>query len=175
MDVRLEASLYIIAMVILVCLHLFVCLSVIMSQKTHAYHRMKDNVPEDVKQRRLREVISQFHSIVAARSARLVGSEQLVLVKGVRTLSLSLSLSLSLFPFFLHFLSSSPFTSQRSKRSSDEFIGLTDGNIKCVFPDKPVSCDLSHDFCHLSHDSLPPNTNTVSVAPGDYVVVKVRG
>ena len=56
---------------------------------------MKDDVPDEVKQRRLREVISLFHSTVAMCSERMIGSEQLLLVKGVGALSLSLSLSLS--------------------------------------------------------------------------------
>ena len=49
---------------------------------------MQDDVPKDVKHRRLREVISTFHSIAAARNQRFIGTEQLVLVEGVR-LSLS--------------------------------------------------------------------------------------
>ena len=69
---------------------------------------MKDDVPDEVKQRRLREVISLFHSTVAVCSERMIGSEQLLLVKGVGTLSLSLSLSHSAPPLSFSFSSSTP-------------------------------------------------------------------
>ena len=52
-------------------------------QKTHAYHTMKDDVPEDVKKRRLQEIIATFYSFVGERNRRLVGTTQLVLVEGV--------------------------------------------------------------------------------------------
>ena len=44
---------------------------------------MIDDVPEEVKMRRLREVIALFHSLVAVSSQRWIGTEQLVMVKGV--------------------------------------------------------------------------------------------
>ena len=55
-----------------------------LQQKTHAYHQMKDDVPEDVKKRRLQEIIATFYSFVGGRNKRLVGTHQLVLVEGVR-------------------------------------------------------------------------------------------
>ena len=53
-------------------------------QKTHAYHKMKDDVPEEVKQRRLREIIQLSRVGMAEMNAKQVGSHQLVLIEGVR-------------------------------------------------------------------------------------------
>lgn len=52
-------------------------------QKTHAYHRMKDDVPEEIKKARLKEIIDTFYSIAGTRNQRFIGSEQLVLVEKV--------------------------------------------------------------------------------------------
>ncbi|KAJ8026791.1 CDK5 regulatory subunit-associated protein 1 [Holothuria leucospilota] len=53
-----------------------------MRQKTHAYHKMADNVPEEVKQRRLQEVISVFRENVTEVNRAQIGETQLVLVEG---------------------------------------------------------------------------------------------
>lgn len=52
-------------------------------QKTHAYHRLQDDVPAEVKQRRLEELISVFREEATKLNAALIGSTQLVLVEGV--------------------------------------------------------------------------------------------
>jgi tRNA A37 methylthiotransferase MiaB len=54
-----------------------------MREKTHAHRRLDDDVPESVKQGRLREVIDEFN--VGAREANEedVGKEHLVLVEGL--------------------------------------------------------------------------------------------
>ncbi|XP_064404883.1 mitochondrial tRNA methylthiotransferase CDK5RAP1-like [Halichondria panicea] len=106
-----------------------------MRKKTHAYHRMTDDVPEEVKKARLQELITTFHSIAAVRNQRFIGSEQLVLVE------------------------------KTSKRSSTDFAGRIDGNIKVVFPIKDVPCHMA------SHDS---HTRQVKIKPGDYVHVKIN-
>lgn len=54
-------------------------------QKTHAYHRLQDDVPAEVKQRRLQELIDVFREEAARVNESLVGSTQLVLVEGVST------------------------------------------------------------------------------------------
>lgn len=56
----------------------FVCL-----QKTRAYHRLQDDVPADVKQRRLQELIAVFREEAARANEAMVGQSQLVLVEGV--------------------------------------------------------------------------------------------
>lgn len=53
------------------------------SQKTHAYHRMEDSVPTEVKGRRLKEIVEMFYTTASRTSLRFVGSEQLVLVEKV--------------------------------------------------------------------------------------------
>ncbi|NWV93002.1 CK5P1 protein, partial [Machaerirhynchus nigripectus] len=76
-----------------------------MRQKTRAHHRLQDDVPADVKKRRLEQLIATFREEAARANAALVGQAQLVLVEGP------------------------------SKRSASELCGRNDGNIKVIFPD----------------------------------------
>ncbi|XP_036387112.1 CDK5 regulatory subunit-associated protein 1 [Megalops cyprinoides] len=76
-----------------------------MRKKTHAFHRLQDDVPAEVKQRRLEELTTVFRGEAAKLNASLIGSTQLVLVEGV------------------------------SKRSTQELCGRNDGNLKVIFPD----------------------------------------
>ncbi|PKK18812.1 CDK5 regulatory subunit associated protein 1 [Columba livia] len=76
-----------------------------MRQKTRAYHRLQDDVPADVKKRRLEELITVFREEAARAHRAMVGQAQLVLVEGP------------------------------SKRSASELCGRNDGNIKVIFPD----------------------------------------
>ncbi|XP_053723752.1 CDK5 regulatory subunit-associated protein 1 isoform X1 [Synchiropus splendidus] len=75
-----------------------------MRAKTHASHRLQDDVPAEVKRRRLEECISLFREEAAKVNAALIGSTQLILVEG------------------------------ESKRSSKDLCGRTDGNMKVIFP-----------------------------------------
>jgi len=84
-----------------------------MRKKTHAYHRMTDSVPEEVKKRRLNELVSTFYSTAAVRNQRFIGTHQLVLVEGF------------------------------SKRSNNDLAGRTDGGIKVIFPCTKVPCDFT--------------------------------
>ncbi|XP_042743393.1 mitochondrial tRNA methylthiotransferase CDK5RAP1 [Lagopus leucura] len=76
-----------------------------MRQKTRASHRLQDDVPADVKRRRLEELIAVFREEAARANEAMVGQAQLVLVEGP------------------------------SKRSASELCGRNDGNIKVIFPD----------------------------------------
>ncbi|XP_062360851.1 mitochondrial tRNA methylthiotransferase CDK5RAP1 [Cinclus cinclus] len=76
-----------------------------MRQKTRAHHRLQDDVPADVKKRRLEQLIATFREEASRANAALVGQVQLVLVEGP------------------------------SKRSASELCGRNDGNIKVIFPD----------------------------------------
>lgn len=49
---------------------------------THAHRRMADDVPNEIKQTRLREIIATFHTGAESRLAKLVGVPQLVLIDG---------------------------------------------------------------------------------------------
>ncbi|XP_037107529.1 CDK5 regulatory subunit-associated protein 1 [Syngnathus acus] len=80
-----------------------------MRKKTHAFHNLEDDVPADVKQRRLQECISVFRREAARLNATLIGSTQLVLVEG------------------------------ESKRSAKELCGRTDGNMRVNFPREDVA------------------------------------
>ncbi|TYJ14272.1 hypothetical protein E1A91_A10G106600v1 [Gossypium mustelinum] len=51
-------------------------------QKTHAHRNYSDDVPEEVKQRRLSELIKAFHETTCQRYDSQVGTIQLVLVEG---------------------------------------------------------------------------------------------
>ncbi|XP_037771680.1 mitochondrial tRNA methylthiotransferase CDK5RAP1 isoform X5 [Chelonia mydas] len=76
-----------------------------MRQKTRAYHRLHDDVPAEVKRRRLEELISVFREEATRANGAMVGRSQLVLVEGP------------------------------SKRSAAQLCGRNDGNIRVVFPD----------------------------------------
>uniref|UniRef100_F6TGF1 Mitochondrial tRNA methylthiotransferase CDK5RAP1 n=1 Tax=Monodelphis domestica TaxID=13616 RepID=F6TGF1_MONDO len=76
-----------------------------MRQKTRAYHRLQDDVPEEVKQRRLAELIAAFREGATEANMAMVGHMQLILVEGP------------------------------SKRSTTELCGRNDGNIRVIFPD----------------------------------------
>ncbi|XP_043351730.1 mitochondrial tRNA methylthiotransferase CDK5RAP1 isoform X3 [Dermochelys coriacea] len=53
-----------------------------MRQKTRAYHRLQDDVPVEVKRRRLEELISVFRAEATRANGAMVGRSQLVLVEG---------------------------------------------------------------------------------------------
>uniref|UniRef100_A0A096LYP5 Mitochondrial tRNA methylthiotransferase CDK5RAP1 n=1 Tax=Poecilia formosa TaxID=48698 RepID=A0A096LYP5_POEFO len=80
-----------------------------MRKKTHAFHRLQDNVAPQVKQRRLEECISVFREEAERVNSAVVGSTQLVLVEG------------------------------ESKRSAEDLCGRTDGNMKVIFPKEDVA------------------------------------
>ncbi|XP_061217344.1 mitochondrial tRNA methylthiotransferase CDK5RAP1 isoform X2 [Neopsephotus bourkii] len=77
-------------------------------RETRAFHRLQDDVPAEVKQRRLQELITVFREEAARANEAMVGQCQLVLVEGP------------------------------SKRSALELCGRNDGNIKVIFPDAEV-------------------------------------
>ncbi|XP_060714001.1 CDK5 regulatory subunit-associated protein 1 [Tachysurus vachellii] len=79
-----------------------------MRKKTHSYHRLHDNVPVEVKKRRLEELISVFREEAFKLNTALIGSTQLVLVEG------------------------------ESKRSPEDLCGRNDGNVKVNFPGKDL-------------------------------------
>ncbi|XP_012694002.1 CDK5 regulatory subunit-associated protein 1 [Clupea harengus] len=79
-----------------------------MRTKTRAYHRLQDDVPAEVKQRRLQELIAVFREEAAGVNGSLIGSTQLILVEG------------------------------ESKRSAQELSGRSDGNVKVIFPKQEV-------------------------------------
>jgi MiaB/RimO family radical SAM methylthiotransferase len=79
-----------------------------MREKTNAHRKLQDDVPEQVKQRRLREVIDTFNAGARVSNDEEVGREHLVLIDGL------------------------------SKKSTKEWIGRTDTNKKVVFARTPI-------------------------------------
>jgi tRNA A37 methylthiotransferase MiaB len=75
--------------------------------RTHAAHTLEDDVPAEVKQRRLQEIIACFRSNVQLRNEREeLGRLRLVLVEG---------------------------PSSKSSSTKPTLTGRTDGNKRCVF------------------------------------------
>jgi tRNA A37 methylthiotransferase MiaB len=89
----------------LVCLQAFM-FAYSERSKTHASHTMADDVPEEVKLRRLQEVIDAFRETGEAASKSLIGSEHVVLVEG---------------------------ESKRSTKESPQMSGRNDNNKICVW------------------------------------------
>ncbi|MBN3321646.1 CK5P1 protein, partial [Atractosteus spatula] len=87
-----------------------------MRQKTHASHRLQDDVPLEVKQRRLEELITVFREEASKVNAGLIRSAQLVLVEG------------------------------ESKRSATELCGRNEGNLKVIFPRQEVPTNPSSPY-----------------------------
>ncbi|KAJ2745903.1 hypothetical protein GGI20_001782 [Coemansia sp. BCRC 34301] len=54
-----------------------------MREKTHAHRKYQDDVPADVKSRRLQEIIATFHAEAKVRNQRFVGTQGLVLYEGL--------------------------------------------------------------------------------------------
>ncbi|MEQ2183040.1 hypothetical protein GOODEAATRI_028584, partial [Goodea atripinnis] len=114
--------------------------------KTHAFHRLQDDVAPQVKQRRLEECISVFRAEAERVNAAAIGSMQLVLVEGVST---------------AHIIGTrGSMASKGAGTSADDLCGRTDGNMKVIFPKEDVAVQASA-------------SNTVPVCAGDYVLVKV--
>eukprot|EP00058_Branchiostoma_floridae_P004291 XP_002589779.1 hypothetical protein BRAFLDRAFT_125887 [Branchiostoma floridae] len=79
-----------------------------MRKKTHAYHKLMDDVPADVKQRRLAELINVCRQGMAEANAEKIGQVHLVLVEGV------------------------------SKKSASDLAGRNDGNTKVIIPNMDI-------------------------------------
>ncbi|KAL8579579.1 CDK5 regulatory subunit associated protein 1 [Nucella lapillus] len=80
------------------------CFPYSMRQKTRAFHRLKDEVPAEVKQRRHTELVAAFRTEAEKLHAAQIGSKQLVLVEG------------------------------SSKRSSQDWVGRNEANTRVIFP-----------------------------------------
>lgn len=73
-------------------------------ERTHAHRQLADDVPLEVKKRRLVEVIETYHRRLASRNDQLVNTLQVVLIEG------------------------------DNPRAPDQFFGRSDGNKKVYFP-----------------------------------------
>jgi 2-methylthioadenine synthetase len=136
-----------------------------MRGKTHANHTMQDDIPEEIKARRLQEVISMFRTKVQKRNEEMeVGKLRLVLVEG---------------------------ESKKSREGRRSWGGRTDQNKRLVFDikedipkcwsEESVVNMLSKLNQFYGRDSMAKSqllydfakSPKVDVKPGDYVVVQV--
>ncbi|KAG7376077.1 CDK5 regulatory subunit associated protein 1 [Phytophthora pseudosyringae] len=122
--------------------------------RTHAAHRMEDDISPADKLRRLREVIDTYSDVVT-RKNHVEDSDRLhiVLVQG---------------------------PSRRSTDEDPKLTGLTDTSKRCVFPNQEMPGSLrafTKQAGELAAEFLPlPSVTSecVHAAPGDYVLVRVR-
>jgi len=108
-----------------------------MRGKTHAYHRMKDDVDEAEKQRRLVDVISSYEKNLPLTNNKFVGQNRLVLIEKV------------------------------SVKSDDEWLGRCDGNLKVILPRHKTLYDVTSkterktqigDYVNVKITEYHPNT-----------------
>jgi MiaB/RimO family radical SAM methylthiotransferase len=81
-------------------------------EKTHAHRTYKDDVPEEVKQRRLNEIIETFRKYMLQKNRQEIGKTHLVLIDGP------------------------------SRKASQDYVGRTDTNKKVILPEAASQSDL---------------------------------
>ena len=121
--------------------------------KTHAFHNYEDDVPETVKQRRLREVIDTFRRVVQTKNFEdVVNTCQIVLIDGF------------------------------AKKSSQEhpvMSGRTDSNKRILFAQKPSPCLINYNLSSIIAMAHSEEFDNHASGPlslpkqGDYVLVRV--
>ena len=117
-------------------------------KRTHAWHRLEDDVPQETKNRRLRELIDAFTAAAATKASAEVGRRHCVLVEGPSKRQLR--------------------REQRGEVAAEgELVGRTDSNKTCRFPN--VAVPLAGD-----NNSRGDNSPHVQLQPGDYVEVLVQ-
>ena len=130
-------------------------------EKTHAHRVMDDNVPEEVKLRRLQEVIDTFrYEVQRKNEEKELGRLRLVLIEG---------------------------ESKRSKPGSRSYSGRTDQNKRILFPSGDEGCS-THSESSLNQvlkvvRASPPTPilspldwsaeTLVDLKPGDYAIAEV--
>ncbi|GBM63925.1 CDK5 regulatory subunit-associated protein 1 [Araneus ventricosus] len=90
-----------------------------MRQKTHAFHRLKDNVPEEIKKRRADETYAVFRDCSLELHKKEIGHYHLVQVLGP------------------------------SKRSELDWSGRNDWNTKIIYPQVPLPTEENSTTCRL--------------------------
>eukprot|EP00762_Andalucia_godoyi_P002611 ANDGO_03282.mRNA.1 CDK5RAP1-like protein len=118
-----------------------------MRERTYAHRKLNDDVPEDVKMRRLAEVIATFHDVARQKHFRRIGTTELVLVENP------------------------------SKRNSNvDVTGRGDCNMRVHFPAASVPIatrtELQKLLCGENIASQLPKCDADT---GDYVAVKIVG
>ena len=93
-------------------------------QKTHAHRKLNDDVPEDVKIDRMTRLDAVYRRIAEELNREYINSRQIVLIEGVRYSN----------SYKNKFINVRFFNTQDSKRSSTDFQGRNDANVKVNFP-----------------------------------------
>lgn len=83
-----------------------------MREKTTAHRRFQDDVPQEVKIKRLQEMVKVFRECATEAQSKFNGTEQLILIEG------------------------------NSKRSEKQLFGRNDANIKVIVPDVSIDDNL---------------------------------
>lgn len=129
-------------------------------EKTHAHRTLQDNVPPELKQQRLQELIDTFRSRVHSKNERVeVGKFRLVLVEGPAKRQMS----------------------SADSPSEETWHGRTDQNKRILFPVYSNPSDsagsaLVIEEGYASHaltTKTPPPPSTTTLVPGEYAVVEV--
>lgn len=126
-------------------------------EKTHAHRTLDDNVPEEVKQRRLRQLIDTYQANIHQKNLeKEVGKLRLVLLEG---------------------------SSKRSTPDAPAWHGRTDQNKRIIFPvNNDLSCCTDDDVDSVRHHIFGPASADGSLTQiprrgtlekGDYAVVRV--
>lgn len=112
-----------------------------MREKTMAHRRYSDDVPEEVKQRRLRELIDTFYSGLVRKSQSLVGAEEVVMIDGP------------------------------SKKDPGMFAGRTDGNRTIVFSPSQKHKLAPGDLVRVKITSISGSTPVGEVIDEDKLIL----
>lgn len=126
-------------------------------QKTTAYHRLKDDVPYEVKLNRVALSAELFRSIADELHKKEIGKLHLVLIEGV---SKNFIFQINLKNWKYRPIFDSVSILQNSKRSDKQLVGRNDNNIKVIIPKYEIPDRIS--------SSMLKN-----IKPGDYVCVEV--
>ncbi len=118
-----------------------------MREKTHAYHNLKDNVPEEIKKIRLNKMIDLFKRHQLDKNKEEIGKFHLVLIEGF------------------------------DRRNNNKLVGRTDTNKLCIFENEKVFNEIPEFLKQeiISNELSSENKNkSRELKKGDYAIVKIE-
>jgi tRNA A37 methylthiotransferase MiaB len=124
--------------------HFAFCFPYSMRQKTHASHRLVDDVSPQDKARRHEQLIGVFREEAELLNSALIGQRQLVLIEGT------------------------------SKRSSEALVGRSESNVKVIIPRQAIpSCESGAKREGVATQGAGQDLQLKAICPGDYVTVQI--
>ena len=118
-----------------------------MRERTHAAYKLEDDVPHEVKQRRLREIIDTFNENALIQNVEEKNKRHVVLVEG---------------------------NAKRSDPDTPMLTGRTDNNKRVVFPLKPVAASYKkYRQWELAGYDEQMEAPFVEIRCGDYIIVDI--